>query len=205
MKNESRKNIIIVILGILVVILSVLVVLFAMNMISFNDNDDTNGCQFESEDASDDNISNDNDSESGTIYYGLENKEWVDHLKGKNIVFKKSEYNYEIDECQYKDISLSSEQIDKIIDELSMAKITKTYYGHYPGGASCVGNFKLQYDNNEIGVDSYGNIWLDDDVLSNKLSLDKDFVIFKYGVEENNFNYFYEFDVSIKDIIDKYK
>lgn len=204
--KSNGKNIIIVLMSIIIVILLVLVVLFATNTINFNTNDDViNNNDNNNQITENDNNENIEDNSDKIMYYGLENKDWIDYLKNKNVVVKMSEYNYEKDECQYKNISLSSDQIKKIIDELSLTKITKSYYGIYPGGSVCSGNFKLEYDGINIEFDSSGNMWVDDDILSDKMDLDIDYVEYRFGAEENDYAYVYKFDIEFKDIIDEYR
>lgn len=209
---EKKKNIVIFVLSIVIVILSVVVVLFATNAISFNDNSNDDVVDRDNNDNQSVNDSNNNvvdenneDNSDKVIYYGLENKDWIDYLRKKNVVVKMSAYNYEKEECEYNNISLSSDQIVKILDELSLAKITKSYYGYYPGGWACPGNFKLEYEGINVEFDSSGNMRVYDDILSNKIDLDLDYVEYRFGAEENNYAYFYRLDIKFKDIVDKYR
>lgn len=152
------------------------VVLFATNAISFNDN------------------SNDDVVDNG-------NKDWVDYLKTKNIVVKASEYNSQNNECEFKDISLSFNDVKEIINELSSKKITKYYYGSFPPtGTICSDRYMLEYDGNRISLEASGYMWVNDDNLSNKIDLDVDNVDYAEGADYTS--YVYKFDTEFKDIID---
>lgn len=158
---------------IIIVVLSLLCVLFATGVIDFQKN-------------------------------GKNNQSWVDYLNIKNITIKNSVWNSEKEECHFEKNSMSSDDISRFIEQLANSKITKHYYGDVPPtGTVCSNRFTLEYENNKIGLESDGYVWISDDVLSSKIDLDVDDVTYAEGTTGGE--YVCKFDVNFAEIIDNYR
>lgn len=182
MENQKNNKGIIVLLVIIIVILSVLCILFATGTISFKSN----------------NLDNDDNNENISDNTEKNDKSWIDYLNSKNIVVKTSVWNLEKEDCEFKVVDISSEDFKKIVDDLSNIKITKYYYGNPPTGTICSDRFTLEYDNNKIWLEADGYVWIDDNILSNKIDLDVDNITYADNYTEDG--YVYKFDVDFANI-----
>ena len=190
MENQKNNRGVIALLIVIIVILSALCVLLATGTISFK-SDKVNDNEVN------ENVNDTNNEENNS-------KEWVNYLKSKNVVVKTSVWNSEKDECEFNSVSISSEDINKIIDKLSTNKITKYYYGNFPPtGTICSDRFTLEYENNKISLEADGYVWVNDDILSNKIDLDVDNTTYADNYTEDS--YVYKFDVNFADVFNNYK
>ena len=208
MENQKNNKGVIAILIVIIVILSTLCILFATGTISLKSNDvDNNEIN---QDVNENNNKNDLENNNSNINNNDTNneeknsKEWVNYLKSKNVVVKTSVWNSEKEECEFNSVSISSEDIKEIIDELSTNKITKYYYGNFPPtGTICSDRFTLEYENNKISLEADGYVWVNDDILSNKIDLDVDNTTYADNYTEDS--YVYKFDVNFADVFNNYK
>ena len=174
MVNQKKSKILITLLIITIIVLSILCVLFATKTISLTNKDNNN------------------------------NNEWVTYLKSKDINIKTSVWNSEKEECEFNSISITTENIKEIINKLSSSKITKYYYGNNPPvGTVCSDRFQLEYENNKINLEADGYMWIEDDILSNKIDLDVDNTIYEDNYTKEN--YVYKFDIDFANIFNNYK
>jgi hypothetical protein len=200
-ENKINNKGVIALLIVIIIILSALCVLFATGTISFksdkvNDNE-VNENVNDTNNEENENVNDTNNEENNS-------KEWVNYLKSKNVVVKTSVWNSEKDECEFNSVSISSEDINKIIDKLSTNKITKYYYGNVPPtGTICSDRFTLEYENNKISLDADGYVWVNDDILFNKIDLDVDNTTYADNYTEDS--YVYKFDVNFADVFNNYK
>ena len=193
MENQKSNKAVITLLIIIIVILSTLCVLFATDTIILNSNKVNNNEVTNNNTATD--VENNNN--------GTNIKGWVNYLKNKNIIVKTSAWDSTKDVCEFNTVYIDSEDINKIIDKLSTTKITKYYYGSFPPvGTVCSDRFILEYENHKIRLEADGYIWIDDDLLSNKIDLDVD--ITNYADNYTEDSYVYKFDANFADIFNQY-
>lgn len=180
---ENKNKGLITLLLVIIVILSVLCVLFATGTINFNANKELT-----------------NDKE---LINASKDAEWVDYLKKQDIVIKTPVWNTEKDECEYKEVSISTENVDKMLDEMSKKQITKYYYGDTPPtGTICSDRVSFVYEEHTVNMDPDGYVWINDDELYTKIALDVDNIFSVDNVYEGI--YIYKFEGGLTDIFKSY-
>ena len=101
--------------------------------------------------------------------------DWINYLTNQNLTLTKSVWDNAKDECVYKKIELSTNDIKTLLTEFNKNKITKYYYGTTPPtGTTCSDRYKIEYNNKTINLESDGIMWVNDDALSSKIDLEVD-------------------------------
>ena len=189
---EKKENLLVV----LVIILSILVISLSSYLI-YDKVSNMGNTDDKLLSDNDDSLLNNDEAEQ----YDNNDSVWFEYLKGRDIIIKKSVWDYEKDDCQYENISMTKEMVNNIIDELSLKKVTKYYYFNPPVGAICSDNFRLEYDEQRIDINS-NVFWINDETLSEKLDLGVDNIIYDDNADGNN--YVYKFEANFMDILNKY-
>ena len=125
--------------------------------------------------------------------------EWVTYLTDYDLTLTKSVWSNE--QCNFVEVNISSDDIDKVIQKLSTSKITKYYYGDMPPtGTVCSDRYQLKFGDKSISLEADGIAWVKDTTLSSKLDL-----VVSATQGSGQGDYVYRFDVNFADVINNIK
>lgn len=126
--------------------------------------------------------------------------QWIDYLVTQNLTLTKSIWDTEKDECTYVKVDITKDNMQKMLNKLNESTITKYYYGtNPPAGTICSNNYRLEYGNKTINLETDGIMWVDDSNLSNKIDLAVD----NFSGTISN-EYVYQFAANFDSVINNY-